>query len=80
MSKLVTLELWAESNLSPAPGIGTLRTWARDGRFSPEAVKHGRTYYVAEDAKYCAPKPLQRDYGASLINRIERARNVTQAA
>lgn len=74
----VTLEKWAELNLDPAPSASTLRTWAREGRFNPPAVKHGRRYYVEETATYCEPVPLER--GGSLLSRIERARHVAKAA
>lgn len=74
----ITLEKWAEQHLDPPPSRATLQTWAREGRFEPQAVKHGRRYYVDEDARYREPAPLQR--GGSLISRIERARHGTQAA
>ena len=74
----VTLEKWAEKHLDPQPSANTLRTWAREGRFEPAAVKHGRRYYVDENARYREPEPLPR--GGSLISRIERARNVAKAA
>jgi hypothetical protein len=80
MPKMITLELWAAANLSPPPSINTLRAWARDGRFAPAAVKHGRTYYVYEDARYCDPPLLPRQRGQSLISRIERARHGAKAA
>lgn len=74
----VTLEKWAELNLDPPPSRATLQTWAREGRFEPKAVKHGRRYYVDQDAHYCEPQPLQR--GGSLLSRIERARHGAKAA
>lgn len=74
----VTLDKWAEAHLNPPPPVATLRTWAREGRFEPAAVKHGRRYYVDEDAHYREPAPLQR--GGTLLSRIERARHVTAAA
>lgn len=74
----ITLEKWAEAHLDPQPPLATLRTWAREGRFEPQAVKHGRRYYVDENARYREPVPLQR--GGSLIDRIERARHGTKAA
>lgn len=74
----VTLEKWAKKHLDPPPSASTLRTWAREGRFEPEAVKHGRRYYVDEDARYRDPVPLQR--GGSLLSRIERARHGAKAA
>lgn len=74
----VTLEKWAELNLDPPPSKTTLQAWARGGRFEPKAVKHGRRYYVDEDAQYCEPLPLTR--GGSLLSRIERARHGAKAA
>lgn len=74
----VTLEKWAEQNLDPAPGPNTLRAWAREGRFDPPAVKHGKRYYVDETASYRPPEPIQR--GGSLLSRIERARHGAKAA
>ena len=74
----ITLEKWAELNLDPQPSKATLQTWAREGRLDPPAVKHGRRYYVDEDARYREPAPLPR--GGSLLSRIERARHGAKAA
>lgn len=80
MSKKISLEKWAEAHLDPAPSLNTLRAWARSGRFNPPAVKHGRAYYVDEDAQYCEPEALPRTRGRSLIERIETARHGAKAA
>ncbi len=53
MPKLVTLEVWAHAIYGDdAPGIATLRRWARDAKIVPLAEKHGRTYFVHPDARY----------------------------
>lgn len=50
--KLTTLESWAKSHYQPVPSIFTLRRWCREGRILPLPKKHGRTYYVSENARY----------------------------
>jgi hypothetical protein len=53
MSKLITLEAWAAQVYGEAaPGLPTLRRWARLARISPRPIKHGRTYFVAPTAVY----------------------------
>lgn len=80
MSK-VTLEEWATAEFRTPPSPNTLRKWAREGRIVPAPVKHGRNYYVESDAHYQKPdQQPDRIAGGSLISRIQRARNGTQAA
>jgi hypothetical protein len=51
--KLVTLKAWARAVYgTEAPTIVTLRRWCRDGNILPFPKKHGRSYYVREDARY----------------------------
>lgn len=51
--KLVTLERWGQIKYGDdVPFIGTLRRWARDGKIYPLPKKHGRSYFVAENAEY----------------------------
>lgn len=51
--RLTTLEDWAEKRYGErAPSINTLRRWARDAKIFPVPKKHGRTYYVDENAEY----------------------------
>jgi hypothetical protein len=52
----ITLQAWAEMHYDPAPGIGTLRAWARDARILPPPQKIGRTYYVHPDARHIDDK------------------------
>ncbi|XHF49461.1 MAG: excisionase [Enterobacter roggenkampii] len=60
MSKLLTLERWAEERYEDPPQIGTLRKWARNGNIYPPPEKEGTQYMVRPDAifirpnKYCA--------------------------
>ncbi len=70
IAKRIPLERWAIAVYGDdRPGIGTLRRWARGGNISPPAEKHGRTYYVAPDAKYVATcQPGTRR--VSLVERI----------
>jgi len=52
-AKLLTLEQWAADTYgAAAPHINTLRRWARDGHIFPVPLKHGRSYFVAQDALY----------------------------
>jgi len=67
-AKLIPLEVWATQVYGEhAPGIGTLRRWARDAMITPAAEKHGRVYMVTPDARYAPPVKRTR-----LINRIPR--------
>lgn len=59
-AKLITLERWARDTYGEdAPHINTLRRWARDARIFPAPLKHGRTYFVASDARYIDPQKVQ---------------------
>lgn len=48
---LITLIEWDKENFSKPHRNCTLQKWAREGRFKPEAEKHGREWWVNEDAK-----------------------------
>jgi predicted site-specific integrase-resolvase len=51
--KLTTLEAWATLTYGEhAPSINTLRRWCREAKIMPTPQKHGRTYYVTENARY----------------------------
>jgi len=50
--KLITLEAWLSATYADGPTIETARRWCRDGLIQPPARKHGRSYYVQEDARY----------------------------
>lgn len=51
--RLIPLEKWAEQQYGEdAPSIFTLRSWCRDGKILPLPKKHGRRYYVSEQARY----------------------------
>lgn len=80
-TRLITLESWAaETYGEAAPHINTLRRWARDALIVPTPEKHGRTYYVRPDARYCdfripAAVPAARAVptsGQRLVDRIPR--------
>lgn len=81
-AKLMTLEAWAVATYGDAsPHINTLRRWARDALIVPAPEKHGRTYYVRPDARYCdyrAPVPtsttpaVSAGAGRRLVDRIAR--------
>lgn len=56
MSKLTTLERWAEARYGEhMPTVATLRRWVREAKILPVPKKHGRAYYVQEDARYIDP-------------------------
>lgn len=78
-AKLITLEAWAAATYGEAsPHINTLRRWARDAMIVPTPEKHGRTYYVRPDAKYCDYRSsaqilaVTAGAGRRLIDRIAR--------
>lgn len=51
--RLTTLEEWAKKVYGDkAPTPATLRRWAREARIVPLPRKHGRTYFVYENAVY----------------------------
>lgn len=78
---LVTLEEWASEHFRTPPSMNTLRKWAREGCITPRPVKHGRSYYVQQDATYEAPEaPARVPPASSLISRIESARHGAKAA
>ncbi len=65
--KLLPLDDWARATYGDrAPGIGTLRRWARDAMISPRPEKHGRTYMVVPEAKYAPQSRRPR-----LVDRIK---------
>lgn len=71
MSKL-TLAEWAADHFRSPPSANTLRRWAREGLINPKPIKHGRNYYVEQNAHYLAQKrEAKRTVGGSLIERIE---------
>lgn len=58
---LVLLRVWAEQTYGEArPCDNTLRKWARDALIQPAPIRHGRSYYVDQDAKYTPVSRLQR--------------------
>lgn len=51
--RLTTLEAWARARYGDSmPHMNTLRRWARAGKIFPFPKKHGRAYFVKEDARY----------------------------
>jgi len=58
---MMPLEDWAELIYGgSAPSIHTLRRWAREGRIQPAPQKHGRMYFVRQDATYLDSRRLVR--------------------
>lgn len=58
----MTLRNWARFTYGvESPSVHTLRAWARQGRIWPAPMRHGRSYYVEQDATYVDPKaPIVR--------------------
>lgn len=52
LPRLLTLEEWAAATYETPPALFTLRKWAREQKINPAPKKHGRTYYVSQDARY----------------------------
>lgn len=70
MSKLITLHAWGLATYGDsAPGINTLRRWARGNKIAPRPVKHGRTYFVSPGAEYVTAYVSER---VRLVERIRR--------
>lgn len=73
-SKLVTLEAWASQVYGEAaPGLPTLRRWARQARIAPRPVKHGRAYFVTADAVYSPAYPGGRPRLADRLTHATKA-------
>ena len=53
--KLITLEAWVAQTYGDALNIETARRWCRHGRIYPAPQKHGRSYFLAPDARYTDP-------------------------
>lgn len=52
----ITLQRWAQRRYGEdMPHDNTLRRWARDGFIYPMPRKHGRAYFVDENAIYLKP-------------------------
>lgn len=80
MTKL-TLEEWAADQFRTPPSPATLRAWIREGHLHPKPMKLGGRWYIEAEARYVEPEPQERiPLGGSLISRIARARNGSQAA
>lgn len=68
----LTLAEWAADHFRTPPSPNTLRKWAREGRITPQPIKHGRNYYVDANSQYREPEKLgRRTPGGTLIERIE---------
>lgn len=68
--RLLTLDSWAERVYGDAaPCQTTLRRWARNGNIAPPPIKHGRAYFVREDAQYVL---LSTNPRTPLVDRIRR--------
>jgi hypothetical protein len=51
--KLISLERWGRVKYGDdVPFIGTLRRWVREGKIYPPPKKHGRSYFLSENAEY----------------------------
>lgn len=74
----ITLQQWATRTFDPAPGMATLRSWARQNRIQRQPVKVGRTWYVDEHAQYCPAGPVQA--GCGVAGMSERAAVVFREA
>lgn len=76
---MITLEDWAQRTYGHnAPHRNTLRRWAREAHIYPLPEKHGRQYFVCENARYVAYGVIADEAdlsnGNSLLSRIERTR------
>jgi len=72
----LTLAEWAAEHFKTPPSPNTLRKWAREGRITPQPIKHGRNYYVDANSQYLEPEKLvRRSPGGTLIERVEAARS-----
>ena len=66
MPRLIPLQNWAERHFDPAPGIRTLRNWARNGRIQPRPILVGREWRAREDAAY-VPEPEGTPSSAAVL-------------
>jgi len=51
-SRFMTLESWIAAVYGGAVSIATARRWCRERRITPAPQKHGRSYFVTQDARY----------------------------
>ena len=73
MIQMLTLKEWAaEKYRSNPPATNTLRLYAKQNRFSPPAMKHGRSWRVREDAEIVGElaKPEIRKSDSPKLQRI----------
>jgi hypothetical protein len=52
VSKLLTIEEWANRRYSSPPSKRTLRRWIKDAKIVPVPKKEGRRYVVSEHAQF----------------------------
>lgn len=76
---MITLEDWAQRTYGHnAPHRNTLRRWAREAHIYPLPEKHGRQYFVHENARYVTYGAIagETDFvsGTSLLSRIKQTR------
>lgn len=51
MVKKIPLKAWAAARYDPPPSARTLLKWVHEGDLHPPAVKVGRSYYIAANAR-----------------------------
>ena len=60
---LIDLQTWIDRTYGANPPVlRTVRRWCRQGKIFPPPQKHGRNYYVEENARYCTNPVLRRVY------------------
>jgi hypothetical protein len=64
----VELNDWAAGKFKKPPSLWTLRRMAREGWFDPPAVKIGKSYHVAPNARAVDP-----NRAPSLVDRLRAA-------
>jgi hypothetical protein len=80
-SRLITLQAWAEAIYGDAaPKAPTLCAWAKSGKIMPAPQKHGRTYFVAPDARYVTAGSNEGNDAQPVMERSDRTPQKRESA
>ncbi|HBC3487156.1 TPA: hypothetical protein KDY96_004029 [Vibrio parahaemolyticus] len=70
MTKLISVQKWAEQNLDPVPSKASLNRYAKTGQLGARATKIGIVWYVPENAVFVGMSGLAVNGGDETLARI----------